>query len=434
MTLTLEDPRVVAALSERLAHDPPFATEELASVAELYVQGAQDLSALRGCTGLRSLSLMGCAGEDLNFLSAMNRLTSLRIVALPLRDISALADLSTLQELELLFTYIADISPLVKLDALGRLHLDGSPLSDSSFRDTLSTLQARVPDLQGPAEAYWQACRQLYDAGSGVVIGQLGGPPFVVRPGVPKRNGADCDFIDKVHRGMVRTELKRLGDAPERLFDVLLANAQAQRIVPTTLPSEQRIQFGAAERALGWVEESGLASGVAASLRSLIRRFPDQTFQRRKLGGLGSVERRHSVALPPWLHEFHQAFDGFRSQDVRAVRFAAFDHPLPAASDPKRSWYTIGFLGADNDDERALIDRDRLFPIAKRSPTGNSTLAIRLDDPADQRVYELDEEGIARTAGLKTALRVAFDSYARMWGAIDAVRLDGDVVVEAVDD
>lgn len=426
--MSLDAGPVSLALQGALGHPAPFTKQELQLVHSLTVHGTDDSSALSACSELRLLTLRACGDQQLEFIGNLPKLAKLTIIAVPLREVASIAKLQRLTELELFFTQVEDLSPMMAASALQVLRIDGTPLTNQALESHVPALEERGVKVEVPLRSYWAVCRQLHEAGTGTVFGQYGGPPLLVRPGVPKRAGADCDFIDKLHPGVLRMKLGQLGMRPDALFDTLLEEAQAHREVPTRLIRQDHIEQGSATTAEAWVDQ--LPKESATPLRRVIRRFPRQRFQRFKASAVSLSEARHRVKLPPWIQNTVLAFAGFADQGTILVQFGE----VRGNPETQARWYALGLLGPDNETERAVTERDGLFQVAKRYPVGNSTLAINLNDPDDHRVYEFDEELADHTTGLRQEPRVAFDSYWDMWGAICAIRLANGTVVQASED
>jgi hypothetical protein len=429
--MTIERGPFLTALEQVLGHGAPFADQELHQLRQLSVQGATDLSPLSSFPRLAQLTLLACADQGFEAIERLHELTTLSIVAVPLRSLAPLAKLHDLQRLELFFTQVEDLSPLLGAPGLKTLHIDGSPLTKAAFESGVTQLEERGVTVHKPNPSFWALCRQLHEAGTGTVFGQYGGPPLLVRPGVPQRPGADSDFIDKLHPGIIRMKVGGLGANAGALFDTLLNEEQARRELPTRLVRHDYIEQGSAAAAAAWV--SRLPEHRAAPLKALLQRFPRQTFQRFRPSAIALRESRHGVRFPRWLHETLEAFAGFAHQGTTLVQLAGSSSSGAPAQPGAPGWYTLELLGADNETEQAVIDHHHLFPIAKLQPVGGSTLAIKLDGASDEQVYEFDERLADHRTGLSRAPRVVFDSFAALWGEIRAIQLPDGTVVQGTE-
>lgn len=91
-----------------------------------------------------------------------------------------------------------------------------------------------------------------------------------------------------------------------------------------------------------------------------------------------------------------------------------------------------------NDEQRDLLIEGALFPIGDWIETGRSTLAIKLDTPKNQRVYEYTQEDLWDNKydgrPVFESVYLAFHSYAEMLGHIVAIQLQDGKVIEAIEE
>jgi hypothetical protein len=119
------------------------------------------------------------------------------------------------------------------------------------------------------------------------------------------------------------------------------------------------------------------------------------------------------------------------------VRFDQFDGWSPRSDQLNQVWYSLGLRGYDNEEQRNLIGKGGFFPVGDWLETGRSTLAIKLDTPKDQKIYEYTEEDLWDNQydgrPVFESVNVAFNSYAEMLGHIVAVEFQNGEVIEAME-
>ncbi|RLK54273.1 hypothetical protein [Actinokineospora cianjurensis] len=158
------DPAVAAALEEAIGHALPVRDEEWASVPDLAISNARDLTGLGRCGGLELLVLLGCDAVDLTEVAGLTGLRSLVV-----RD-SGLVSLAGLGAQPLLRAGLArnlvvDLGPLLDVTTLLDVSVEGNPLSDDSYERVIPELRARGVWVECSEPREWRLTRQLQNAG-----------------------------------------------------------------------------------------------------------------------------------------------------------------------------------------------------------------------------------------------------------------------------
>ena len=194
--------------------------------------------------------------------------------------------------------------------------------------------------------------------------------------------------------------------------------------------------IGNSQDAKSWVEGSELDDNIKGSLLILIRRFPTMNYQRWK-------EIRSSFG-PAWLQSLRMVLDGIYASGPVWMRFDREDpfqdiHELPADD----IWYHYFLSYSPTSEYDAVYCDEHQLIFIGHWQEEDYFLAIKADD-TDRRVYALHadhiysngseqildtgEEPIGRIAN--DAMKIAFDSYADMFGHIVGLKI-GDKIISA---
>ncbi len=159
------DPAIEEAIKLETGDSPPYTQDLLSSVGYLEVVHARDIEALRDCPNVEVLSLIGCDPVDLRVLSGLERLSSLVVQVSNLGSIAGVAQLPSLYKIELTASLVEDLAELQSCRGLRYVKLQGNPLTESSYREVISSLRAEGVRVAFPDEREWRINGLLREAG-----------------------------------------------------------------------------------------------------------------------------------------------------------------------------------------------------------------------------------------------------------------------------
>jgi hypothetical protein len=438
--LNTSDLSLQLALETALRHPAPFTSEECqVLVGPLLISHARDLSLVRYCSSLQHLEIFASDIEDLNVLMDTPQLTTVRVVCSSLYNIEALATCHRLESVELVLTYIEDLGPLMALPNLRRGVLLGNPWTPESYHDLRPRLLnaptetwQKPPVIDFSNEREWRLTRTLRERELQACFAYIDTRPVLVRPGIPTMPNADCDFLN-LPLGFVEIEIQASGFTIQELFRKYLG----ERVSTSTHRSfdfRSHYTLGTQEDAEAWISNSSLAVPTKDALFHFVHRFPTLTFYQEDTLFLDRQEESLNISLPPWLREIRQVLAFVLPHNHVELQFDSFDHWSNHSENLDSIWYTFGLIGDSNPEQHFVIDEHRrLFPIGEWLQTGYSTLAIDIENPEDQRVYEYDQQDKRSEGELEPgAARVVFDTYANLIGHIVSIRLENGEVIRAV--
>lgn len=444
MSIEANDPGLKQALETALGHPAPFDLEELGSLkGPLNINQAADISLLNHCHNLEQLTIHAANVSSLNALSGLKKLTTLRVTCTPIEDISAIATCTALEVIELMFTLVEDLNPLMNLPSLRSGNLIGNPWNETSYYELRPRLLEsptqrwqELPNIEFSDEFDWEITRNILDKGQRGCFAALDGREVLVRPGIVSIANQDCDFL-LISGGGLGSKIYDSDFSVDRLFVQAFGDKGPDQ--PRSLFAYERpYTQGTADEARTWVISSGLPEETKNALLRFINRFPKQLFYKQKVKLLEDIEAKHRVKLPEWLRAIRQTLADVNYGKLVWVKFDEFDGWSPRSDEIDEIWYMVGLTGYANDEQRDLLINGALFPIGDWIETGRSTLAIKLDDPQNQQVYEYTEqdlwENLSDGFPVFESARVVFNSYAEMLGHIVALRLENGEIIEAIEE
>jgi len=189
-----------------LAEDTP-----LDGVRDLVISHARSLAGLDACTGLETLSLIGCAVGDYAVVSRLPKLRVLVIENSDLTDISW-APALPLQVAVVRRDRLRDGTPLLGLATIQSLDLTGNPLDGQSRTAAAAGDSGRLCWVDDDETA--EANIRLADAATGVVAYRRDGSLWACATGldltrVPEAGHVETTFaqLDDIAQGRLRPEL-----------------------------------------------------------------------------------------------------------------------------------------------------------------------------------------------------------------------------------
>lgn len=186
---------------------------------------------------------------------------------------------------------------------------------------------------------------------------------------------------------------------------------------------------GDAAESMSWIAASALTESKKECLLNFVKRFPSLRFFKQ--------ERPESD--PAWLRETTSTLAGMAPGDLCWFRFRTFDHPISHKAEPGDIWYHRLSFVADVTAEydRIFMDYQPLVFVAFILDDLSSLLAMKVGPGADEGVYEFKYADVKNAGERKGSIsvasaRLAFDSYANMLNRICAIKLEGEVIVNAL--
>lgn len=426
------DPAVLAAVEAALGRTGPWRDEELAEVqGALHISHASDIALLAQLRGLKRLELVACEVRKLDALAGLESLQELSIVATPITRLDVLTRCPALTQLELLFTRAEDLSPLLHLPNLRRVRLLGNPWSPTSFRTgryglLTASAAGRAPLAEFSSTYDWDLTRELHGKGMKLGFATIDGlRPALVRSGLPKLAGAECDGV-AAGPAHVKVEIRRAGASTDELLASLVSQYGA--LERSALISNRTLAD--ANEMRRWVEPSPLPSDDRALLLRFIDRFPWLTFYRQGTEMLDRAASEHGVSIPNWLRAQHEVFAGIAPNSTVFVQFDTFDEGVYNEERLLQGWYSLDLFGYSNSDDRELLhDRCGVFPVGIWNDTNaSSVLAISVVDPNDRAIHQFNPDylwdALAEGRPLEEHITPVFRSYASMLSHVKSIRLD----------
>ena len=443
MSIETNDSGLNQALETVLGHPSPFRVDELQALNEpLKISSAADISLLCYCRDLEQLEIHASNVNSLSALAGLEKLTRLRVTCCPIEDITAIATCTALEEIEIMFTLVEDLTSLMALPNFQRGVLIGNPWNETSYNELRprllesSSTQSQEPLMIEFSNKWdWELTCQLRARGQRGCFAVHEGRSVLVRPGIPSIPNLDCDFMF-IDPGILRPEMHRPDFSVDGLFTAVFGESVPAEPESLFVVKHHYIE-GNAEEAKIWINSSKLTKTAKQALLRFIKRFPTLQFYKEDTELLNGVEASEQVKLPKWLRDIRQTLAYVIYGKLVWVRFDQFDGWSPRSEQLEQIWYSLGLRGYNNDKQRDLISKDGLFPIGEWLETGRSTLAIKLDNPKDQRVYEYTEEDLWDNQYdqrlIFESVNVVFNSYAEMLGHIVAFQLQNGEVIEATE-
>jgi hypothetical protein len=197
--------------------------------------------------------------------------------------------------------------------------------------------------------------------------------------------------------------------------------------------SKHRI-IGDAAAATSWIENSELSKEDKAALRRFVNRFPSMHFAREDDAQLDHHEKVDQVTLPAWFRASRSTLAAIEPNS--RLRIDAFRFNGSPRETPSKEYYEIS-PGYINEEIRELLySNAHIYLIGQWFGTDRSCLAIDIQDPVDQRIFEFAMEDLyddeIANRPLRESLSPVFASYADLLAHIVEVRLpDGEVVTAA---
>ncbi len=178
-----------------------------------------------------------------------------------------------------------------------------------------------------------------------------------------------------------------------------------------------------------WVDRSSLPAAVKKSLRQFIQRFPTLEYYK--------LENAAMLPEPAWLRVMSETLRGFMPNGLLWVQLDEFAQSKPSDLVLQEIWYHRMFTTeVSSEYERILLGEHQLLILYSWLETLGSILAVKVNDAADQRIYEFSYNDIIAHNDSEgqispEATRVAFNSYAEMLDHIVAVKLETGEVIRA---
>lgn len=179
------------------------------------------------------------------------------------------------------------------------------------------------------------------------------------------------------------------------------------------------------------IETSSLDNAVKEKLIEFVNCFSTLNFCRKSLESIAHFEESQQVKLPDWLSTILQNLSHIESIERVSAKFDSFDGWSPRSDRLDELWYTLYLRGYADAEEREFlqsIEDLSMFPIGEVWGTGESTLAVNLNEEIDQGVYEYNFEDLLDNAfdgsSTSASIRKIFDSYADMFSHIIAIKVE----------
>ena len=190
--------------------------------------------------------------------------------------------------------------------------------------------------------------------------------------------------------------------------------------------SDERIEVGAADEALGWIEDSGLGRRDRRRLEALVHRFPEQRFYRERDAGLDWVERATGVKLPGWYRRMRQALAFVAPGSLEAVRLSGQEARRPLHE--QDCWYAFDLLGVPAVEScgGAAPQLGKMLALGRNLEANWDWLTISQGrggkDPQAIKLVYPD----ARRLELPRGTRTIFDDYLTLIDSVRELRLVDD--------
>jgi len=289
MTANHGDAGCVAALTEAIGHPPPFGADELARIESLTVVHARNLDPLVGCTGLRTLRIIGAeidSSQRSEQFAALTKLEHVELIASRLDSTTFLLDCDSLNRKDLLFIAYPDLAVAASevLGAGGSGTILGVPF-DADIGEYLSA----VGELRSEYER--TQCARLFER-TGAVFGLIGGRCGVlVRPGLPVMTG---NIFDALH--LSTAELEEALDDPDFSLNNLFE--RFEEFVPD--PSELLTQPTArpVETIRRWLVDVEFSAEDRLGVDRFMQRYPEVPLRADSLEVLDQLERAYAELVP----------------------------------------------------------------------------------------------------------------------------------------
>jgi hypothetical protein len=200
----------------------------------------------------------------------------------------------------------------------------------------------------------------------------------------------------------------------------------------TSFNYRDHITTGSLQDAMNWINASSLSVQDKQVLTRFVNRFPNMIFYKEDDAALDQVEQNENVTLPAEIRNIRKTV-AYVNPDERIVfQVERFDKWSPRQDAVKEIWYRFGMIGYSDDEERELLDPEKLFPIAEAWRTGRSSLAIKLDH-ADTNIYEYNQQdlwdNVSEEKPISASIRSVFSSYTILIDSITALqRMNGDII------
>jgi hypothetical protein len=186
---------------------------------------------------------------------------------------------------------------------------------------------------------------------------------------------------------------------------------------------------GHSQEAESWIKDSSLPNSTKESWLKFIQKFPDLEYY--KLKDASAPDE------PVWLQTMSATLRGFVPQGLLWVQLDEFTQSKSADRALNKIWYHRMFTTeVSSEYERILLSEYELLILYSWLETLGSILAVKVNDGADQRIYEFSYNDIIAHNDSEgqispEATRVAYNSYAEMLDHIVAVKLETGEVIRA---
>jgi len=194
---------------------------------------------------------------------------------------------------------------------------------------------------------------------------------------------------------------------------------------------EQHVTTGNSTEAAAWVEESTLPGEQKGELLRFVANFPSLRFSKEDDELFDRLEETDQVTLPRWLRDVRKTLT-FVYPAMR-VRVDDYTHLCPRSDAVEKVWYELRLGYADEEQRELFFDEAQVYPIGSWWGTDRSYLAVDLENPADERIFEFASEDLLDNSidgrPVRGSVYPVFDSYAQFLAHIVEGELpDGTVV------
>lgn len=185
--------------------------------------------------------------------------------------------------------------------------------------------------------------------------------------------------------------------------------------------------------AVGWIAASRLPAEQKVHLQRFVDAFPSLGFFKEDDGLLDHLEEADQVTLPTGLREVRKTVAFV--EPPMLVRVDDYRYLTPRSDIVEKVWYDIRLGYADEEQRELFHDEAGLYPIGSWRGTNRSYLAVDLQDPDDERVFECASQDLIDNSidgrPVRDSVYPIFDSYAEMLAHIVEGRRPDGTAVEA---
>jgi hypothetical protein len=189
--------------------------------------------------------------------------------------------------------------------------------------------------------------------------------------------------------------------------------------------AEDHLTVGSADEAERWVDASALPDAQKADLRRFVAAFPDLEFVKEDDTLLDHIEEVEEITLPEWFRAQRTTL-AFVSPPMR-FRVDDYEYVCPRSDVVEKVRYELRLGYADEEQRDLFFDEAKVFPIGSWWGTDRSYLAIDLEDPSDERVFEFASQDLLDNSidgrPVRGSVYPIFDSFPQLLAHI----IDGEL-------